>query len=88
NAGLSMPELLKRQALAAPQAKLTHSVQAKSVIMIWLSGGPSQLDMWDLKPQAPKEIRGPFNPIQTSVSGIEICEHMPQQAAMMDKFAI
>ncbi|WP_417391853.1 DUF1501 domain-containing protein [Gimesia sp.] len=87
-AGLSMPELLKRQALAAPQAQLTHSVQAKSVIMIWLSGGPSQLDMWDLKPQAPKEIRGPFNPIQTSVSGIEICEHMPQQAAMMDKFAI
>jgi len=87
-AGLSLPDLLRQQALGAPQAQANQKIQAKSVIMIWLSGGPSQLDTWDLKPQAPTEIRGPFNPIQTSVSGIEICEHLPKQAAMMDEFAI
>lgn len=87
-AGLSVPQLLKQQALASPEAKVDQKVQAKSVILIWLSGGPSQLDTWDLKPQAPKEIRGPFNSISTSINGIDICEHMPKQAAMMDKFAI
>ncbi len=85
-AGLSTAAFLQKQAEAAGSAS-QHS-QAKSVILIWLSGGPSQLDTWDLKPQAPKEIRGPFSPISTSVSGIEICEHFPKQAAMMEKFAI
>ncbi|MFM2094612.1 MAG: hypothetical protein RIS70_1736 [Planctomycetota bacterium] len=59
-----------------------------AVIQIWLSGGPSQIDMWDPKPEMPAEIRGPFQPISTAVPGIAICEHMPKQAAMMEKFAI
>jgi hypothetical protein len=56
--------------------------------MIYLSGGPSHQDMYDLKMDAPVEIRGSFRPIQTNVPGIEICEHMPRLAKMMDKFAI
>jgi len=58
------------------------------VIMIYLSGGPSHQDMYDLKMEAPVEIRGTFRPIPTQVSGIEICEHLPRIASMMDKFAI
>ncbi len=85
-AGLSMPAFLRNHAEAAQSN--SARVEAKSVILIWLSGGPSQIDTWDLKPQAPKEIRGPFSPIPTSVSGIELCEHFPRQAAMMEKFAI
>lgn len=85
-AGLSVPAMLQKQAQAA-SAKQVNG-KAKSVILIWLSGGVSQLDTWDLKPKAPKEIRGPFSQISTSVSGINICEHLPKQAAMMDKFAI
>jgi hypothetical protein len=56
--------------------------------MIFLSGGPPHQDMVDLKPDAPAEVRGEFNPIRTNVTGIEICEHMPRLAAMMDRFAI
>ncbi len=56
--------------------------------MIYLSGGPSHQDMYDLKMNAPAEIRGSFRPIPTNVPGIEICEHMPRLARMMDKFAI
>lgn len=60
----------------------------KAVIMIFLPGGPPHQDMFDLKPDAPAEVRGEFHPIKTNVSGIEICEHFPRIAAMMDKFAI
>lgn len=84
-AGVSLPGLLQAKALAGENAP---SKKATSVIQIWLSGGPSQIDMWDMKPEMPSEIRGPFKPISTCVSGIDICEHMPLQAAMMDKFAI
>lgn len=84
-AGLSFPALLRSRAESG-QARAGQ--KATSVIQIWLSGGPSQIDMWDMKPDMPAEIRGPFRPISTSVSGIQICEHMPLQAAMMDKFAI
>ncbi len=56
--------------------------------MIHLSGGPSHLDMYDMKPQAPAEYRGEFRPIATNVPGIEICELMPMQARVADKFAI
>ncbi len=84
-AGLSLPALLQSQATAS---KLQTRRRATSVIQIWLSGGPSQIDMWDMKPEMSPEIRGPFKPIPTCVPGIEICEHMPLQAQMMDKFAI
>ncbi len=56
--------------------------------MIHLSGGPSHLDMYDMKPEAPLEYRGEFNPIRTNVPGIEICELMPMQAKIADKFTI
>ena len=84
-AGLSLPALLQSR---AESGQNRTNQRATSVIQIWLSGGPSQIDMWDMKPDMPAEIRGPFRPISTSVPGIQICEHMPLQAAMMDKFAI
>lgn len=83
--GLTLPSLLRHQAQAAEAG---HPLKKKSVILVWLAGGPSHLDMYDLKPNAPAEIRGEFRPIPTNVSGIEISEHLPRQAAMMDKLAI
>ena len=56
--------------------------------MIHLSGGPSHIDMYDMKPLAPVEYRGEFNPIRTNVPGMEICELMPMQSQIADKFAI
>ena len=85
--GISLPQVLKAEAKSSPEGGgkgLSH----KGVIMIYLSGGPSHQDMYDLKMQAPKEIRGEFKPIATNVPGIEICQHMPRLAKMMDKFAI
>ena len=84
-AGLSLPKLLQAREASGQDG---NKQRATSVIQIWLSGGPSQIDMWDMKPEMPPEIRGPFKPVATSVPGIQICEHMPLQAAMMDKFAI
>ncbi len=80
--GLSLSSLLRAE---AQQGNLpTH----KSLINIFLPGGPPHQDMWDLKPEAPAEIRGEFKPIQTNVPGIQICELFPKLAAMMDKLAI
>jgi uncharacterized protein (DUF1501 family) len=84
-AGLSLPALLRQQALAvaAGQAK-----RKTSVILFWLSGGPSHLDMWDPKPDAPGEIRGPFGHIPTKLPGVHVCEHLPLTARLMDKLTI
>src|SRR6185312_2830444 len=60
----------------------------KAAIMIYLPGGPSHMDMYDLKPAAPVEYRGEFNPIQTNVPGVQICELMPRQARMWDKLGV
>lgn len=84
--GLSLPQLL--QAEQSSPVTRGRSLSHKSVIMIYLSGGPSHQDMYDLKMEAPAEIRGSFKPIATNVPGIEICEHLPRLATMMDKFAI
>lgn len=51
---------------------------ARSCILVYLLGGPPHLDLWDLKPQAPAEIRGPFQPISTNIPGLHICEHLPR----------
>jgi hypothetical protein len=59
-----------------------------AVIQIFMGGGPSHIDMYDLKPDAPSEIRGEFAPISSSVPGVALCEHLPRQAAVMDKLAI
>ncbi|MFO1095520.1 MAG: DUF1501 domain-containing protein [Planctomycetaceae bacterium] len=79
--GLSLPELLQ---IEAATGRSSH----KSVIMVFLSGGPPHQDMVDLKPDAPVEIRGEFQPIATQVPGIEICELLPQLAQRMDRLAI
>jgi len=80
--GLTLPQLLRAE--AAGGVKMGH----KAVIMIFLPGGPSHQDMFDLKMDAPSEIRGEFKPIETNVSGIQICEHLPKVAKLMDKMAI
>ncbi len=80
--GLSLPQLLRQQAVAGAPAK------KKSVILIWQAGGPSHIDMYDLKPASPAEYRGEFQPIPTNVPGVEISEHLPMQAKMFDKLAV
>jgi len=82
-AGMGLADLLRFQATAAPTTS-----RPKSAIMIFLSGGPSHVDMYDMKPEAPLEYRGEFQTIRTNVPGIEICELMPLQAQIADKFAI
>ena len=82
--GLTLADLLRLKAQGAQQAKSTH----KSLIMIYLCGAPSHIDMYDMKPEAPAEYRGEFKPIQTNVSGMEICELMPLQAKIADKLTI
>jgi hypothetical protein len=81
--GLSMVDVLRAraQAAAAPAA-------GKSVIMVFLHGGPSHLDMYDMKPRAAVEFRGEFRPVSSSVPGMECCELMPRQAQIMDRLAI
>src|SRR5437660_3108245 len=82
--GLSLSHLLQQRATAGQTIAQTR----KSVILIWQAGGPSHIDMYDLKPNAPAEIRGEFKPIPTNVPGIAIGEHLPRQARIMDKLAI
>ncbi|MGE0605667.1 MAG: DUF1501 domain-containing protein [Pirellulales bacterium] len=85
-AGLSVPGLLRhRQACGAAGVP---SPQPKSVILLWMAGGPSHIDTWDPKPGRPVMNRGPFSPIQTALPGVSICEHLPKQAAMLDKFTL
>jgi len=84
-ASLTLADMLRLRAAAA--AKSGKPTSTKSAIMIYLPGGPSHMDMYDLKPDAPKEFRGEFNPIQTNVTGCQISEHFPLQAKMWDKFA-
>lgn len=78
---LSLPQILRAE---ANQGTSSH----KAVINIFLAGGPPHQDMWDIKTEAPKEIRGEFSPIDTSVPGIQIGECFPKIAGMMDKFAV
>jgi hypothetical protein len=61
---------------------------ARSLILVMLGGGPSQLDTYDLKPGAPEGVRGEYRPIRTRVPGIDVCEHFPRQAALMDRLAL
>lgn len=84
-AGLSLPQLLASRARASEAGQ---PLRSKSVILLWMTGGPSHIDMWDLKPDAPAEIRGPFKPIQTTVPGVAICEHLPKIARMMNKLTL
>ncbi len=85
---LTLADINRSEAAAKKQDPAFSPTQHKAVINIFLGGGPPHQDMFDLKPDAPAEIRGEFHPIKTNVSGIEICEVFPRIAQMMDKFAI
>jgi hypothetical protein len=74
--------------LRLAQAGAVRAGAAQSAIVIWLGGGPSHLDTFDMKPEAPAEIRGEFRPIATSVPGIQICEHLPRLAQQAADYAI
>jgi hypothetical protein len=82
--GLTLPWLLRQRA----QAEQARTGPRRSVILLWLAGGPSHIDTYDLKPGAPAEIRGEFKPIATNVTGVQFGEHLPRQATIMDKLAI
>jgi hypothetical protein len=84
-AGLTLAEMLRLRAEATTANG--RPTRNKSVIMIYLPGGPSHMDMYDLKPDAPAEFRGEFRPIDTNVPGVRICQHFPMQARMWDKLA-
>jgi uncharacterized protein (DUF1501 family) len=83
--GLGLPALLERQARAAEAGERGSDV---SLIFVFLHGGMSTIDTFDLKPDAPTEFRGEFRPISTIAPGISICEHMPKLAGQMDKFSL
>src|SRR5271166_5865083 len=82
--GLTLPRLLQAQARAADNAKASDV----SLIFLFLHGGLSTIDTFDLKPDAPAEFRGEFRPIATNVPGIQIGEHLPRLSRQMDKFAL
>src|SRR5262245_38464436 len=85
-AALTLADLLRLRA-SGKEATGSKTATCKSAILIYLPGGPSHMDMYDLKPDAPAEFRGDFKPIKTNVPGVEICEHFPLQAKMWDKLA-
>src|SRR5579872_7116147 len=90
--GLAWSDLLRARAMAAPAAtrrvRGTSFGKAKSCILIYNYGGPSHLDTLDLKPEAPVEIRGEFQPVATRVAGTSITEHLPRLAGLANRFSI
>ncbi len=86
--GLTLPNLLQLRAASAQSPSGHVPGKNKAVILLWMAGGPSHIDTWDVKPDRPKENRGPFKDIPTKLPGVHICEFLPKQAAMMDKFTI
>jgi hypothetical protein len=87
--GIGLTSVLAGRAHAAAAATGARGLsKPKSVILVFLTGGPSQLEMFDMKPEAPAEIRGEFRPIATTIPGLEICEHLPRLAARADRWAL
>jgi hypothetical protein len=81
--GLSLADLF-----GLPRAGAASRTGDLNCILLFLVGGPSHLDTWDLKPTAPDNVRGPFRPIRTNVNGVQICEHFPRMARLADRYAI
>ncbi|MBU6301486.1 MAG: DUF1501 domain-containing protein [Verrucomicrobia bacterium] len=79
--GLSFPDLLRLRAGNDVPSQ-------RSVILLWMTGGPSHIDTWDPKPDMPREIRGPFGVIPTRIPGVRLCEYLPKQARMLDRFTL
>jgi hypothetical protein len=86
--GLGLPNLLRAEKSKTNKHAAPASARAKSCIMLFLAGGPSHHDMWDMKPAAPAEVRGEFKPISTTVPGIQVCEHLPRLASQAHRFAL
>jgi hypothetical protein len=84
--GLSLPDLLGRA--VAGSARADGFGRVRSCLLIYLFGGPSQIDLFDLKPDAPDQFRGEFRPIATAVPGVSVCEHLPRLAGVADKFCL
>src|SRR5262249_27184110 len=78
-AGLSLPDLLR-----AREGRPSR----RAVILYWMGGGPSHLDTYDMKPDAPEQVRGPFGPCRTRVTGMQFCELFTRQAPLADKISI
>jgi hypothetical protein len=85
-AGLTVPDLLRHR--AAARGTSLSAKDRKSVILLWMAGGPSHIDTWDPKPDRPIENRGPFGVTRTKLPGVQVCEHLPKMAAMLDQFTL
>src|SRR5262245_17459409 len=84
--GLSLPELVRANRPAPPLPPRRRV--ARSAILVWLSGGASHIDTWDMKPDAPVEYRGDFRPVATSAPGVRLCEHLPRLARQAHHLAV
>jgi hypothetical protein len=85
---LAVAGFLAPQTVLAGSGSGTGRPPARSCILVYLLGGPPQLDTWNLKPDAPAEIRGPFRPISTSLTGLTVCEHLPRLARLAHRYAL
>ena len=85
-AGLTLPDLLRLRAEAAQAGRAMGG--HKSVILLWMAGGPSHIDTLDPKPDQPENKRGPFGTIPTTLPGVHVCEHLPKYAKLTDKLTI
>jgi hypothetical protein len=87
--GVGLPGLLAGRTLAGPSGGRGRAgAPAKSMILVFLTGGLSHLDSFDMKPDAPEGIRGEFRPVETAAPGVRVCEHLPRLAARADRFAV
>src|SRR5262245_17460821 len=82
---LSLPQVL---AAGERLSQNGLTARAESCILVFLNGGPSHLDMWDMKPDLPQEMRSEFKPIATSVPGVQVCEHLPRLAPLLSRCAL
>jgi hypothetical protein len=85
--GLAAPDLARLRLMADPSSPVARR-QRNACVFLFLFGGPSHIDLWDMKPQAPEQVRGEFRPVPTRVPGIHVCEHLPQLARQMDKLCL
>src|SRR3954470_5154103 len=86
--GLTLPGILASEAKAASKKEVAGKAKAKSVILLWLAGGPATIDMWDNKPEAPEGIRGEFKSIKTTADGMELAETLPKVAQIGNKITV
>src|SRR5205823_8738237 len=85
--GLSAAELACLRAAAAPHSPVARR-RHHACVFLFLFGGPSHIDLWDMKPSAPAEVRGEFRPARTKVPGVHVCEHLPRLAGVMDRLCL